>query len=79
MPSFDNAQTFGHLIRLTRKASQMTQKDLAAACGTGVRFIRELEKGKPSCELGKALLVATMLGIKLEAVFPLNIKAPSHE
>jgi hypothetical protein len=49
---------------------KVTQKELAAACGTGIRFIRELEKGKASCELGKALLVAAMLGIKLEALPP---------
>jgi len=67
---FRNAKDFGKLVRDTRKASNITQKELAAACGTGMRFIRELEKGKPTCELEKALLVATMLGIKLEAVLP---------
>jgi y4mF family transcriptional regulator len=63
-------QDFGKLIRETRKANKVTQKELAAACGTGIRFIRELEKGKASCELGKALLAATMLGIKLKAILP---------
>lgn len=66
------AQDFGTLIRTTRKASRVTQKELAAASGTGVRFIRELEKGKPSCELDKALLVAAMLGIKFNAVLPFD-------
>ncbi|MBK8191224.1 MAG: helix-turn-helix transcriptional regulator [Vampirovibrionales bacterium] len=60
-----NARDFGQLIRETRKASQVTQKELAAACGVGVRFIRELEKGKPTCELEKALLAAAMLGLTL--------------
>ncbi len=70
---FKNAQDFGDLIKKTRKASQITQVDLAAACGTGVRFIRDLEKGKTSCEIEKALLVATMLGIQLEASLPLAL------
>lgn len=65
-----SAQDFGKLIRDTRKTNKVTQKELAAACGTGIRFIRELEKGKASCELGKALLVATMLGIRFEAMPP---------
>lgn len=65
-----SAQDFGKLIRDTRKTNNVTQKELAAACGTGIRFIRELEKGKASCELGKALLVATMLGIRFEAMPP---------
>jgi len=71
------AQDFGQLIQKTRKASKVTQKELAAACGTGIRFIRELESGKPTCELEKALLVASMLGIQLEAILPLQGEA--HE
>ncbi len=69
-----NAHDFGKLIRDTRKSSNVTQKELAAACGTGIRFIRELEKGKPTCELEKALLVTTMLGIKLEIASPVMTK-----
>jgi len=69
MPIRD-AKDFGKLIKTVRKASNLTQKDLAAASGTGVRFIGDLESGKPSCELEKALLVALMLGIKLDAAGP---------
>lgn len=65
-----NAKEFGKLIRETRKKTKVTQADLAAASGIGERFIRELEKGKPSCQIEKALLVAQMLGIKLEAILP---------
>ncbi len=65
-----NTTAFGKLIRQTRKKFKLTQADLAAASGIGERFVRELEKGKPSCQLEKALLVAQMLGIKLEATLP---------
>ena len=58
---------FGSLIRKTRKAQGMTQPQLAMACGTGVRFIVELEAGKETCQLGQALMVAKMLGINLNA------------
>ena len=71
-----DAQDFGTLIREARKADNVTQKELAAACGTGIRFIRDLENGKPTCELEKALLVASMLGIRLEAHSSLNQKKP---
>ena len=37
----------------------------AMACGTGVRFIVDLEAGKETCQLGKALLVAQMLGLNV--------------
>lgn len=65
-----NATDFGNLIRDARKKAKLTQADLAAASGIGERFVRELEKGKESCQLGKALLVAQMLGIKIEAKLP---------
>jgi HTH-type transcriptional regulator/antitoxin HipB len=65
-----DAQGFGKLIRQTRKKLNLTQAQLSAASGIGERYIRELEKGKPSCQLEKALLVALMLGIKLEAKLP---------
>ncbi len=42
-----SAQDFGKLIWETWKASKVTQKELVAACGTGIRFIRELRKEKP--------------------------------
>ncbi len=58
---------FGKLIRATRKKIKLTQANLAAASGIGERFVRELEQGKPSCQFEKALLVAQMLGIKIEA------------
>ena len=61
---------FGTLIRETRKQSRLTQAQLAAASGIGERFVRELEKGKATCQLEKALLVLHMLGIKLQATPP---------
>ena len=65
-----NSMDMGKLIRATRKKAKLTQAELAAASGIGERFIRELEKGKPSCQLEKTLLVTQMLGIKLEAQLP---------
>jgi hypothetical protein len=38
------AQDFGLLIKITRKKSKLTQADLAAASGLGVRFVREPKK-----------------------------------
>ena len=69
-----HAIEFGRLIQTTRKKSGLTQASLAAASGVGERFIRELEKGKPSCQLEKALLVASMLGIKFEAIPPSSLR-----
>lgn len=62
-----SSKDIGKLIKRSRKAAKLTQTQLAAASGTGERFIRELENGKTTCQLGKALFILQMLGIKLEA------------
>jgi y4mF family transcriptional regulator len=64
------AEDFGELIRKVRRQQKLKQVDLATASGTGERFIVDLEKGKPTCELEKSLHVARMLGIKIEASLP---------
>ncbi len=65
-----SAKEFGNMIRKARKQQGLTQPQLAGACGTGIRFIVDLEKGKTTCELEKALWVAVNLGIRIEAVEP---------
>lgn len=64
MTIVDSAQ-FGQAIRAQRKQRGWTQDDLAARCGVGLRFISDLERGKPSCQLGKALTVAREVGLRL--------------
>jgi transcriptional regulator with XRE-family HTH domain len=61
----DAASAFGSLIRGRRKAMKMRQDQLALASGVGRRFLIELEAGKPSCQLGRSLLVAEALGLRL--------------
>jgi transcriptional regulator with XRE-family HTH domain len=58
------AQHFGALVRERREALKMRQDDLALATGVGRRFILELEAGKPSCQLGRALVVAAAVGLR---------------
>jgi HTH-type transcriptional regulator / antitoxin HipB len=64
------AQDIGKLIRNTRKRLGVTQKDLALTSGTGLRFVIDLEKGKQTCEIGKALTVLQTLGIRLTLTPP---------
>jgi y4mF family transcriptional regulator len=63
-------EVVGRLIRDTRKVLGVTQRDLALTSGTGLRFIVDLEKGKETCEIGKALRVLQTLGIKLSLTPP---------
>ena len=59
------AHAFGSLVRSRRKAMRMRQDQLALATGVGRRFVIDLEAGKPSCQLGRSLLVAQALGLDL--------------
>ena len=61
-----NVEQFGKVIRTRRKRLNVTQKELAMTCGTGLRFIVDLEKGKPTCQIGKSLQVLQALGLVIE-------------
>lgn len=63
-------QEIGKLVRATRKSLGITQKSLALTSGTGLRFIIDLEHGKETCEIGKALTVLNTLGIKMTLTPP---------
>jgi len=54
-------------IRTRRKRLKLTQKELALTCGTGLRFIVDLEKGKSTCQIGKTLDVLQSLGLAIAA------------
>jgi HTH-type transcriptional regulator / antitoxin HipB len=69
----------GKLVRDTRKALGVSQHDLALTSGTGQRFISELENGKATCQLGKALVVLQTLGIKLQLKSPVELEAFSGD
>lgn len=59
-------EQLGTVIRTRRKQLKITQKELAMTCGTGLRFIGDLEKGKSTCQIGKTLQVLQSLGLAIE-------------
>lgn len=61
----------GKMVRTTRKEMRVTQADLALTSGTGLRFIIDLEKGKPTCQIGKVLTVLQTLGIEVSMIPPI--------
>jgi len=60
----------GALIKATRKQQGLLQAELAAASGVGLRFLIELEAGKPTAQLGKALEVLAALGCQVRICTP---------
>ena len=65
MPTISTAAELGQTIRAARKAAGMSQTELAQASGCSQRFVSQLERGKPTAELGKALNVMTALGLDI--------------
>ncbi len=59
----DLAAAFGQMVRSRRRDMKMNQEELALVSGVGVRFIHDLEAGKATCQLGKALAVGRVLGL----------------
>ena len=56
----------GEIVRSTRKATGLRQDELAGAAGVGLRFIVDLEAGKPTAQIGKVLQVLQALGCSFE-------------
>lgn len=52
-------------IARLRKAAGLTQRELAERSGVGLRFVRELEQGKPTVRLDKVKQVLDLLGHEL--------------
>ncbi|MGV8947946.1 MAG: type II toxin-antitoxin system Y4mF family antitoxin [Candidatus Paracaedibacter sp.] len=67
MRKIDDIKGLGTWLRQARKEQGLTQEQLAATCGVGIRFVRELEQGKETCHIGKAVQVMQMLGIEFFA------------
>lgn len=60
--------TISDYVRQQRKHYKMTQRMLADRAGVGLRFIRELEGGKPTLRMDKVNVVLYMFGKKLGVV-----------
>lgn len=65
-----NVTAIGAIIRVERKALGLRQDELAAASGVGLRFLVELERGKRTVQMGKALYVLAALGCELQILGP---------
>lgn len=61
-----NVKGLAQIIRQTRKKQKLTQAQLAAASGVGVRFIVDLENGKETCQIAKTIRIIKMLGLDIE-------------
>ena len=59
------AADLGKAVRKRRKADGLTLADVAGLTNVGIRFLSELENGKPTVRLDKLLRVTRALGLQL--------------
>lgn len=57
--------SLGNIIRKRRKELGYTQAYLSEFTGFSVSFISDLERGKATCEIGKAIYLINLLGMDL--------------
>lgn len=63
-----DVEGIGAFVRAKRKELRLTQLEVAELAKVSDRFLRELEHGKPSAEIGKVIDVMAVLGFDLEPV-----------
>jgi len=60
-----NTGDFGKAVRAARKQKGYTQAYISEVTGLSISFISDLERGKATTELGKAIILANTLGLDL--------------
>lgn len=68
--SLHTSEDLGLLIRAVRKSAGVRQDDLAAVAGVSRQFAVDVERGKPTAQVGRILLLLRELGISLTADIP---------
>lgn len=63
MTKITDSAHLGRLVRERRRQASLTLKNAAGMAGVGVRFLSELERGKPTVQLGRALQVLQLFGL----------------
>lgn len=63
-------QQLGLLIRATRKNQGLRMDDVAGSAGVGPVFVREVERGKPTVQLGRVMQLLAELGMELRVDVP---------
>jgi y4mF family transcriptional regulator len=58
----DQTNPIGEFVKEQRRAAGLTQEEFALRAGLGLRFVRDLEQGKPSVRLDKVNQALAMFG-----------------
>ena len=67
-PTFGRIRTteeLGRIMRAFRKSQELTLETVSGLCHLSMRFLSELERGKETAEIGKALEALNKLGLEV--------------
>ena len=71
-----SVEDLGRILRARRKAQKLTIHNAAALAGCSVQFLHDLESGKPSIQMGRALEYARKLGLRFDVAAPPETPEP---
>lgn len=66
MEDWNRNNPISEYVRKQRKASKMTQIELSDLTGVGLRFVRDMEQGKPTLMTNKVNHVLLFFGTTLK-------------
>lgn len=68
----------GNRIHMARRAKQLTQKDLAEACGFPYQVINRVEQGRQDLYTHRLAVIAKHLGVSADYLLGLSEKEKEH-
>ena len=71
----DNAKHLGELVKATRKAQRLRQDEVGPFSHS---FVGEVEKGKPTAQVGKIFDLLRELGIRIHVELPAEVVAAAR-
>ncbi|MCE9600422.1 MAG: helix-turn-helix domain-containing protein [Spirochaetia bacterium] len=61
-PEYERENPIASFVRTKRKELGYTQKEFSLRCGVNLRFLKELEAGKPTVRLDRVNVVLAFFG-----------------
>lgn len=73
----EESTKLNEFVRIKRKSLKMTQIEMSEKAGVGIRFVRELEKGKKTLKMDKVNQVLNLFGHELGPIRIVIENAPT--
>jgi y4mF family transcriptional regulator len=70
-----NSDELGIVVRAVRKTSRVRQDDLAMMAGVSKQFVADVERGKPTAQIGLVIHLLQQLGLTFTVTLPDDTRA----